>query len=134
MSPLNLLQEIYHPDEWKVLVCCILLNQTSRKQVDLVRDEFFKIWPSPESVKEEDFEKMRDLIAPLGFKNKRADGIIRFSREFLEKDWKDPIELYGIGRYGQDSYDIFFRDKIIENPSDHVLKDYVQWKKEQHTA
>ena len=30
-----------------------------------------------------------------------------FSEEFLRKDWKYPIELYGIGKYGNDSYRIF---------------------------
>ena len=31
-----LLQEIYQPDGWKMLTCCMLLNLTNRKQVDTI--------------------------------------------------------------------------------------------------
>jgi methyl-CpG-binding domain protein 4 len=127
-SPYNLLQEIYYPDEWKILISCIFLNLTSRVQVDRVRDSFFERWPDAKSVNESDFEEMSEMLAPLGFRNKRANTIIRFSREFIEKKWKDPIELHGIGKYGQDSYDIFIRNIIVDNPSDHVLKKYLEWK------
>jgi len=30
-----------------------------------------------------------------------------FSDEYITKDWKYPIELHGIGKYGNDSYRIF---------------------------
>ena len=30
-----------------------------------------------------------------------------FADEYLTKDWKYPIELHGIGKYGNDSYRIF---------------------------
>ena len=42
-----LLQEIYQPDGWKMLTCCMLLNLTNRKQVDGIRDELFKRYPTP---------------------------------------------------------------------------------------
>lgn len=127
VSPFLLLQEIYHPDKWKVLICCMMLNQTRRVQVDKVRDQFFERWPNAASVQESDFEEMRDLLKPLGFYNKRSKSIIRFSHEFAKGEWKDPSELHGVGQYARDSYSIFFEDKIVENPSDHVLKDYVKW-------
>ena len=41
-----LLQEIYQPDGWKMLVCCIMLNLTNRKQVDRVRHKLFKKYPT----------------------------------------------------------------------------------------
>ena len=37
-----ILQEVYQSDGWKMLVCCIMLNLTNRKQVDRVRHELFK--------------------------------------------------------------------------------------------
>lgn len=128
MSPYQLLQEIYHPDEWKILMSCIFLNLTSRKQVDQIRGPFFERWPSPYHVKEEHYDEIVKMIAPLGLKEKRAKTIIRFSHEFIHKNWNEPKELYGIGQYGQDSFDIFVRNKIIQNPSDHVLKKYILWK------
>lgn len=132
VSPFLLLQEIYHPDEWKVLVCCIFLNQTGRIQVDGIRDAFFTRWPSPESVKEEDFEEMRDMIRSLGLYNRRAKTIIRFSQEFARGEWQDPSELHGIGKYANDSYSIFFKNIIVQEPADHVLKDYVKWYNQLH--
>ena len=44
-----LLQEIYK-DPWQMLVCCILLNLTHRRQVDKVREELFTKWPTPEKM------------------------------------------------------------------------------------
>lgn len=130
ISPFLVLQEIYHPDVWKVMVCCMFLNQTSRAQVDGIRHQFFERWPNAESVKDEDFEEMRELLRPLGFYNKRSKSIIRFSQEYLTKDYKDIKELHGIGQYARDSYSIFFEDKIVDDPADHVLKDYVKWQKD----
>lgn len=133
MSPLNLLQEIYRftpHGEWKVLMSCIFLNQTTRKQVDRIRDEFFLRWPSPEAASKANPTEMSSLIEPLGLKNRRTQIIIRMSREFAEGNWKEPKELYGIGQYGQDSWDIFIRFKLnIKKPSDKVLTKYLKWAK-----
>lgn len=129
-SPYNLLQEIYWPDEWKILICCMFLNQTGRKQVDAVRDEFFKHWPNAKKASKANSDEMKEVIKSLGFVNRRTNSIIRMSQDFL-LEWKEPKELYGIGQYGQDSYDIFVRGNIqIKNPSDHVLKKYLKWAKQ----
>jgi len=97
-SPYNLLQEIYHPNEWKMFVCCMCLNQTTRLQVDKVRHEFFKRWPTPKKAIKADPTEMAELIKQLGLSNRRSAAIIRMSREFIEKDWKDPKELHGLGQ------------------------------------
>jgi len=128
-SPYNLLQEIYREDPWKVMVCCILLNQTTRKQVDKVRYELFERWPDPLSMSQAEIETLADLIRPLGFYKRRARTLTRFSKEWNEKRWQSPIELYGIGEYGQDSWKIFIDNQMVEEPADHVLKDYIKWKK-----
>ena len=127
-SPFNLLQEIYGSDPWKVMVSCIFLNQTTRKQVDKIREDFFRRWSSPESLSQARPEEVSEMIKPLGFYNRRAKTLIRFSTEWLEKDWKSPIELHGIGQYALDSWKLFIENEMVENPSDHVLKDYVKWK------
>ena len=127
-SPFNLLQEIYRSDPWKVMVSCIFLNQTTRKQVDKIREDFFRRWSSPESLSQARPEEVSEMIKPLGFYNRRAKTLIRFSTEWLEKDWKSPIELHGIGQYALDSWKLFIENEMVENPSDHVLKDYVKWK------
>ena len=42
-----LIQERYFPDRWKMLVCCILLNLTSIKQVRPMIDDLFELVPDP---------------------------------------------------------------------------------------
>lgn len=120
-----LLQEIYQTDPWKLLICCIMLNCTSRKQVDQVRFRFFKMYPNPRSVIRMGMGPMLDIIAPLGMKKVRAIRIWKFSCDWLRKDWKEPIELYGIGKYGQDSWEIFIKGNLDVKPNDGVLNKYL---------
>lgn len=129
-SPYNLLQEIYNEHPWRMLVCCIMLNCTSRKQVDQVRDRFFKLYPDAFAAESADPNEMADLIAVLGMKDKRTKTIQRFSTDWLSKDWKEPIELYGIGKYGQDSWEIFQKGNYDVEPNDGVLNTYLLWIKE----
>jgi methyl-CpG-binding domain protein 4 len=71
---------------------------------------------------------MADLIAPLGFKNRRTNTIKKFSREWTRKQWTEPIELYGIGKYGQDSWEIFQRGNLDVKPTDGALVQYLNRK------
>ena len=48
--------------------------------------------------------------------------------EYLTKDWEYPIELHGIGKYGNDSYRIFCTPEWKEvRPTDHMLNKYFAW-------
>lgn len=72
-------------------------------------------------------------MQPLGLNRKRAKLIIRFTEEYLNKNWKYPIELYGIGKYGNDSYRIFCLGQWKEvHPNDVKLNQYHSWLIEQH--
>ena len=128
-SPFLLLQEIYNECPWRTLICCIMLNCTSRKQVDQVREDFFNKYPDPESARNADPIEMSELISLLGFKNRRANTIIRFSSDWITREWTEPIELYGIGKYGQDSWEIFQKGNLDVTPTDGVLKKYLAWAK-----
>ena len=78
------------------------------------------------------FFTFSELLQPLGLHEKRAKIIIRFSEEFLTKDWTYPKELYGIGKYGDDSYRIFcLGDWKSVTPNDHKLNFYHKWLWEQ---
>ena len=134
MSPFQLLQEIYYEDPWKSQVCCILLNCTRRVQVDRVRDLLFAKYPTPISMSEADHQELSELLRPLGFYNRRAKSLIRFSTEWIEKDWQHPKELYGIGQYAADSWDIFYNNRIDIEPNDGVLVKYVLWKRTKHST
>lgn len=131
-SPYNLLQEIYNEHPWRMLVCCIMLNCTTRKQVDQVRELFFEKYPDPESVILEDINTLAEFISILGFKHRRAETLKKFSHDWLYKNWKEPIELYGIGKYGQDSWEIFQKGNLEVTPTDGVLKVYLKWAKTQY--
>jgi methyl-CpG-binding domain protein 4 len=132
MSPYGLLQEIYFDDPWKSQVCCILLNCTRRIQVDRVRDQLFLQYPTPEKMMEANPLELASLLRPLGFYNRRAKSLIRFSTEWVTRDWNHPHELYGIGQYAADSWDIFYNDMDLD-PDDGVLVKYIQWKRQQTT-
>ena len=127
MSPLRLLQEIYHPNEWKILVCVLMLNQTTGTQVHKVIKELFKKYPNAKSMANAKQKEVAKIIQSCGLYNKRSATLIRFSQEFLWKKWDEPNDLFGIGQYGQDSYDIFIRGKKVA-PSDKELKKYIEWK------
>ena len=130
-SPYSLLQEIYNEHPWRMLVCCIMLNCTSRKQVDRVREEFFSKYPDAVDAELADPIEMAELIALLGFKNKRTNTIKRFSNDWMTLEWSEPSELYGIGKYGQDSWEIFQKGNLAVSPNDGVLNTYLDWAKTQ---
>ncbi|XP_077181421.1 methyl-CpG-binding domain protein 4 isoform X6 [Paroedura picta] len=69
--------------------------------------EFLKKYPSPGVARTADCKEMSQLLKPLGLYELRAKTIIKFSDEYLTKQWKYPIELHGIGKYGNDSYRMF---------------------------
>lgn len=67
-----LIQEYYFPDRWKMLICCLMLNMTSHKQVYPIIEGFFERWPSPEAATVASLKEMKEYIKPLGMYNKRA--------------------------------------------------------------
>lgn len=130
VSPYNYFQERYSDDPWKVLVVCMMLNQTSGKQVERVHEEFFKRWSSPMLAALGSDVEMAEVLRPLGFYNRRAKAIQRMSFEYLNKKWNEPSDLYGVGKYGSDSYNIFIRKVIPEGVTDKELRKYIEWLKE----
>ena len=48
------------------------------------------------------------------------------SEDFLTWDGEDATKLYGIGKYGSDSYRLFYKNEIPDNIQDHELKRYVK--------
>ena len=55
--------------------------------------------------------------------------------EFVSKSWRYPNELYGIGKYGNDSYRIFCLGEWRQvRPHDHKLNLYHNWLWTNHKA
>ena len=47
------------------------------------------------------------------------------SEDFLKWDYKDATDLYGINKYGSDSYRIFYKNEIPKDVEDKELKRYI---------
>ena len=110
---------------WQHMVGVICLNQTHRKQVKRILPYFFRRWPTHVSILQDTREDVEKMIAPLGMRRVRSERIYRMSEQFESWDGKDATELYGIGKYGSDSYRLFYKNEIPENVGDHELKRYI---------
>ncbi|XP_077053363.1 uncharacterized protein mbd4 isoform X2 [Siphateles boraxobius] len=127
-SPFNLVQETLFHDPWKLLVASIFLNKTSGKMAIPMLWEFLQRYPSADVTRASDWRPVSRLLKPLGLSTIRAKTLVRFSDEYLSKSWRYPIELHGIGKYGNDSYRIFCVEEWREvTPDDHKLNEYHAW-------
>ena len=102
--------------------------------MDGIRAELFEKYPTAIAMSQADPQELSELLRPLGFYNRRAKSLIRFSTEWTERDWQHPRELYGIGQYAADSWDIFYNNRIDIEPNDGVLVKYVLWKRTKHST
>ena len=135
VSPIGMLQEDLWPDVWKILVACILHNQTSRKQVDKVYGHLFDKYPDSAAMAAADSEELAEILRPLGLYNRRAKSLKRFSEEFGSIDWKKPSELYACGKYADECYDVFCAGNWKKvKTDDGSLKRYVAWLWESENA
>lgn len=129
-SPYGLIQEDLWPDEHKILVACMLLNCTTRKQVEKVIPKLFRMWPDAQSMSEADPEQLASVISTLGFKNRRAASLIKMSKCYVTSNWKHAKELPGIGEYAAGAWEIFCQQSMPKDcPPDHALKYYYNWRK-----
>jgi methyl-CpG-binding domain protein 4 len=110
---------------WQHMVGVIMLNQTTRKQVKRVLPEFLKRWDEPEKFLDADEDEVKHIVAPLGMTNIRVKRLLGMSRDYLTWDHDDATVLYGIGKYGSDSYEIFFKNNYSVQPTDKELKKYL---------
>ncbi|KAL6119157.1 mbd4 [Pungitius sinensis] len=132
-SPYNLVQETLFHDPWRLLVATIFLNKTSGKMAIPVLWQFFERYPSAEATRRADWRPLCDLMKPLGLNELRAKTLVRFSDEYVSKPWRYPVELHGIGKYGNDSFRIFCVEEWREvKPEDHMLNKYHAWLWENH--
>jgi len=82
-SPFGLIEELFPSDPWKLLLSTIMLNQTTRNQVDPVLHTFLSRWPTPTMASKADARDVREVVSTLGLQHKRARAIVRYSREYL---------------------------------------------------
>jgi len=112
-------------NEWEHMVGVIMLNQTGRKPVKMTLPEFLFWFPNPHALLDADEEFVKSILKPLGMVNVRYQRLMGMSRDYLTWDKQDATMLYGIGKYGSDSYEIFFKNNYTVKPTDKELKRYL---------
>ena len=112
---------------WQHMVGVICLNQTNRKQVKAVLPKLFKKWAThTELLSSATISKLEKMLQPLGMQKVKAERIYRMSEQFDNWDGSDATELYGIGKYGSDSYRLFYKNEVPSNVGDHELQRYIK--------
>lgn len=111
---------------WQHMVGVICLNLTNRKQVKRILPGFFKRWPGPEQLLRSRISDIEDAVKELGMQRVRARRIYRMSIDYMTWDGTDAKDLCGIGQYGSDSYDIFYKHNYSIKPADKELKAYLE--------
>jgi len=128
ISPLNLFQERYREDPWRLLCCVICLNLCTGTALESVHGRLFERWPTALHMAIADPMELEEVLRHLGMQRKRARTLIRMSTAYsCLWDGGKPSDLPGIGKYGEDSYEIFVRRNIRVLPTDKELRKYLEW-------
>jgi len=114
---------------WQHMVGVICLNLVNRKQTKPVLTEFFKRWPTHSSLLQATKDQIEAVLKPLGMQKIRSQRLYRMSEQFEDWDGENATELYGIGKYGSDSYQIFYKNNIPDDVQDKELKRYIEEEK-----
>ena len=111
---------------WQHMVGVICLNQTYRKQVKEVLPKLFKRYPNPKAFLRGRQTTQENMLKPLGMWSVRTKRLRKMSEQFLTWDYNEASDLYGIGKYGSDSYRIFYKNEIPDDVQDKELKKYIE--------
>jgi len=112
-------------NEWEHMVGVICLNQSHRIPVKRVLPKLFKRYPTPEKLLAGRYKTLEAILAPCGLGKLKAKRIRGMSKDYLTWDKNDASKLYGIGKYGSDSYEIFYKNNLNVKPTDKELIKYL---------
>ncbi len=88
--------------------------------------KLFKRYPDPKAFLRGRIKTQENMLKPLGMWNVRTKRIRKMSEQFLTWDGKEASDLHGIGKYGSDSYKIFYKNEIPADVQDKELKRYIE--------
>ncbi len=130
-SKLDLIQEDYSNDPYKLLSACILCSRTSGSQtVRNVVKVFFGKYPTPSDVLFGDTATMEKELKPLGLNRERT--MKKFAQGFLKR-WTHVHELHGCGAFASSSFDVFcrgdFKKVLKEKKCDRNVRAYALYLK-----
>ena len=121
----NLMVQQQVKSEWQHMVGVMCLNLTYRKQVKKLLPKLFKRYPNASAFIRGRYKTQERMLRPLGMSTVRAKRMRQMSLDFLSWDYKDATDLHGIGKYGSDSYKIFYKNQIPDDVQDKELKKYI---------
>ena len=113
-------------NKWQHMVGVICLNQTYRKQVKVVLPKLFRRYPNAKAFLRGRLSTQQNILRPLGMWSVRAKRLRQMSKEYLDWDGIEASDLHGIGKYGSDSYKIFYKNEIPADVQDKELKKYIE--------
>ena len=118
----------YNKDRvWQHMVAVIMLNQTGRKPVNTVFPIFLSKWFNSYQFLMSKPDEVKEVIWPLGMGNVREHRIRRMTEDLhFRWNFEKADDLYGIGKYGSDSYEIFFKQNYSVQPTDKELIRYLK--------
>ena len=120
-----------HPQDcrarmWQHMTAVIMLNQTGRKPVKTVAPIFWSQWYDAVSFSLATEQAVKDIIWSLGMVNVRYKRLVEMTHDLMHWNGQDATQLYGIGKYGSDSYEIFFKHNHAVEPTDKELIRYLE--------
>ena len=119
-------QQIRGPyKKWKHMVAVMCLNLTYRKHVKIILPKLFKRYPNPQAYLRGRLATQQRMLKPLGMWEVRSKRIRKMTEQYMDWDGQEASDLHGIGKYGSDSYRIFFFNQIPPDVQDKELKKYV---------
>jgi methyl-CpG-binding domain protein 4 len=128
-DPYRLVQEDYQEDPWRVLLACMLLNQTSHVQARSILDSLLFEWPNASAMASAPPEEVTEMVAPIGLK-KRGSYAVEMSSVYLKKrpvSYADVADLPGCGRYASEAWRMLIDGDRAFMPADMRLRRRMIW-------
>lgn len=111
--------------KWEHMVGVICLNLTHGREVKKILPKLFEKWPDAEAFIKGRYNTQEKMLRPLGMSKVRSKRLRQMSKDFLTWDGENALDLHGIGKYGSDSYRIFYKNDIPDDVEDKELKRYI---------
>ena len=107
------------------MVGVICLNLTHGREVKKILPKLFKKYPNASAFIKGRYNTQEKMLRPLGMSKVRSKRLRQMSKDFLTWDGENALDLHGIGKYGSDSYRIFYKNDIPDDVEDKELKRYI---------
>src|SRR5262245_13446583 len=108
----------------------MLLNKTTRRQVEPVARELFSRWPTEHLMADAHARELEAVLRPLGLQRVRSRHLRLLSARWSacgEPPSRERLEeMPGVGPYAADCWEILCRGNTAVDPEDKALLAYVE--------